>query len=304
MSISQNDLQALSKGSGNVLSSSGDKIGGIGQLYLDDATGEPSWVTVKTGLFGTSESFVPLGEASASGDDITVPYSKDKIKDAPQVEADGSITPEEEQELYRYYEMSGQSEGHRGHDDGRSDRADIDAVAGDRRGDDAAAGDRRGDDAAAGDRRGDDAGVVGDTSSRGRADGHGNAEDHGDSDATVTRSEEELRVGTRKQEVGKARLRKYVVTENVTTTVPVEREEVRIEREPITDGDTAVGDGDLGDEDVEVTLTEEVPVVEKERVAKEKVRIAKDTVTEDAQVSEEVRKEKIDTDVDGDRDAR
>ena len=81
----------------------GDKIGGIGQIYLDDNTGEPKWVTVKTGLFGTSESFVPLDGASLSGGDIVVKYDKATVKDAPRVDADGNITPEEEEALYSYY---------------------------------------------------------------------------------------------------------------------------------------------------------------------------------------------------------
>ena len=71
----------------------GDKIGSIGQIYLDDNTGEPQWVTVKTGLFGTSESFVPLDGATLSGGDVVVKYDKATVKDAPRVDADGNITP-------------------------------------------------------------------------------------------------------------------------------------------------------------------------------------------------------------------
>ncbi len=118
-------------------------------------------------------------------------------------------------------------------------------------------------------------------------------------DDAMTRSEEQLHVGTRSQEVGKARLRKYIVTEYVTTTVPVQREEVRIEREPITDanvGDALDGPA-LSEEEHEVTLRAETPVVEKNVVAKERVRLDKDTVTEEVQVDESVRKEQIETDV-------
>jgi len=124
-------------------------------------------------------------------------------------------------------------------------------------------------------------------------------------DDAMTRSEEELRVGTQSREVGKARLRKYVVTEDVATPVPVQREEVRIEREPITDanaGDALDGPA-LSEEEHEVTLRAETPVVEKDVVAKERVRLDKDTITEEVQVDESVRKEQIDTDA-GDANRR
>ena len=114
-------------------------------------------------------------------------------------------------------------------------------------------------------------------------------------DDAMTRSEEELRVGTARQESGRVRLRKYVVTENVQQTVPVSHEEVRLEREPITDEnvDRALDGPAISEEEHEVVLHEEQPVVEKRAVPKERVRLAKDTVTDEAEVSEEVRKERI-----------
>jgi uncharacterized protein (TIGR02271 family) len=114
-------------------------------------------------------------------------------------------------------------------------------------------------------------------------------------DDAMTRSEEELRVGTRTQETGRVRLRKYVVTENVQQTVPVQREEVRIEREPITDTnrDQALDGPEISDEEHEVILHAEEPVVEKRTVPKERVRLDTDTVTEEQNVSEEIRKERI-----------
>ena len=117
----------------------------------------------------------------------------------------------------------------------------------------------------------------------------------------MTRSEEQVRVGTETREAGRARLRKYVVTENVTTTVPVSREEVRLEREPITDAnrDEALRGGDITEEEHEVILTEERPVVQKETVPVERVRVDKDTVTEQHEVDETVRKEQIELDESG-----
>ena len=63
MSLTTDQARTLAGSGGNVVSTDGGKIGGIGQIYLDDSTGDPTWVTAKTGLFGTSESFVPLSEA-------------------------------------------------------------------------------------------------------------------------------------------------------------------------------------------------------------------------------------------------
>ena len=115
-------------------------------------------------------------------------------------------------------------------------------------------------------------------------------------DDAMTRSEEELRVGTTERERGRVRLRKYVTTEQVQRTVPVQRERVRVEREPITDAnlDAATSGPDISEEEHEVILREEEPVVEKRVVPKERVRLDKDTVTGEERVTEEVRKEQID----------
>jgi uncharacterized protein (TIGR02271 family) len=119
-------------------------------------------------------------------------------------------------------------------------------------------------------------------------------------DNAMTRSEEELRVGTTERERGRARLRKYVVTEQVQQTVPVQREEVRIEREPVTESnvDQALSGPEISEEEHEVVLHEEQPVVEKRAVPKERVRLDKETVVDEAQVSEELRKERIEADGD------
>ncbi len=116
-------------------------------------------------------------------------------------------------------------------------------------------------------------------------------------DDAMTRSEEEMRVGTQRQESGRARLRKHVVTEQVSQTVPVSHDEVRVEREPITDAnrDKAMAGPEITDADYEVTLHEERPVADKEVVAKERVKMSTETVTGEETVSGEVRKERIDT---------
>ncbi|MGI8707775.1 MAG: DUF2382 domain-containing protein [Actinomycetota bacterium] len=114
-------------------------------------------------------------------------------------------------------------------------------------------------------------------------------------DDAMTRSEEELKVGTTQQERGRARLKKYVVTENVQQTVPVQKEVVGLEREPITEANVGQAtDGPaISEEEHEVVLREEQPVVQKQVVPKERVKLSKDTITEEAQVSEEIRKEQI-----------
>src|SRR3954451_7868727 len=87
----------------DVYDASGDKIGSASEVYLDDESGQPEWVTVRTGLFGTKESFVPIGDADLTDDGVRVSVSKDRVKDAPKIDAEGHLSPEEEQELYRYY---------------------------------------------------------------------------------------------------------------------------------------------------------------------------------------------------------
>ncbi|RJT77814.1 DUF2382 domain-containing protein [Arthrobacter cheniae] len=300
--ITQNHIDTLLGNGGNVVGADGEKIGSIGQVYLDDQTGEPSWVTAKTGLFGTSESFVPLQGADVEGHDVRVPYSKHQVKDAPRVESDGNLSPEEEDRLYRHYEIGGGTSGYSdttttsgtsGYSDtttsgtvGQGDRdVDIDTTSGRHSG-------RTDTDASTRSNTTDTRGTVGhDTSGP-------------TTDEAMTRSEEQLRVGTERREVGSARLRKYVVTENVTQTVPVSREEVRVEREPITDAnrDNAYDGPAISEEEHEVTLHAERPVVDKEAVPVERVRLDKETVTSNETVSGEVRKEEIE--VEGADDTR
>ncbi|MGP0225288.1 YsnF/AvaK domain-containing protein [Paenarthrobacter sp. NCHU4564] len=256
-------------------------------VYVDDDTSRPSWVTVKTGLFGTSESFVPLEGARTEGSDIVVPYSKDKVKDAPRIDPDGHLEIEEEDRLYSYYDLTG---GNRTDvDTGRTNTGQ--AYSGTTTDTTTRTGDVT-------DRDGTYRDTDRDVTDR---DTVGRDTSGPTTDDAMTRSEEQLNVGTERQATGRARLRKYITTENVSTTVPVQREEVRVEREPINDAN--VGDAmdgpELSEEEHEVTLHEERPVVEKETVPVERVRLDKDTVTEEHTVNEEVRKENIDVDDDG-----
>ena len=124
---------------------------------------------------------------------------------------------------------------------------------------------------------------------------YGIGQDEERDDDAMTRSEEELRLRKVRREAGRARLRKYVVTEEVRTTVPVTREEIRIEREPITQEnvDAALSGPEISEAVHEVVLTEEDVVVEKQVVPKERVRIGKEAVTEEREIAEQVRREQI-----------
>ncbi len=133
----------------------------------------------------------------------------------------------------------------------------------------------------------------------------------GTGDDAMTRSEEQLVVSTELWETGRARLRKFVVTENVQITVPIRREGIRLEREPIAEGSLpAVEDPDVfgppevfGGKDggviFEVTLHQERPVVTTEIVPVERVRLTKVVETEDQVITGEVRKERFETELPG-----
>ncbi len=235
----------------DLVDGTGAKIGSISDIYADEDTGQPEWIAVSTGLFGTKVSFVPLAGATPQGNEMVSRWTRDQVKDAPRAEADGRLSQEEEAALYQHYGMaygesrsgSGLPEGTVGHD------------------------------------------TSGPTT-----------------DSAMTRSEEELRVGTTRQEAGRVRLRKWVETEHVSTSVPVTREEIRVGREPITDAniDRATAGPDISGEEHEVTLYEERAVAEKVTVPKERIRLDKTVVTDEERVEGEIRKERVE--VDGDVD--
>ncbi len=87
----------------DMVDADGDKIGTIEEIYLDAETDEPEWAVVTTGLFGTKQSFVPIGDASSTGDGVRVPFDKATVKDAPKIDPDGRLSQEEERELYQHY---------------------------------------------------------------------------------------------------------------------------------------------------------------------------------------------------------
>jgi uncharacterized protein (TIGR02271 family) len=270
----------------DVYDADGTKIGTASEVFLDDQSGNPEWVTVKTGLFGTKETFVPIREADLTSDGLRVPVSKAQVKDAPKIDTDGHLSPDEEQELYRYYGVGGT---------GR--HSDVDSTVTDTSRTTTNTGMGAGMTDPTGDRTANATSGYTDTDvNRHGTKGHDTSGPT--TDDAMTLSEERVNVGTQRVEAGRARLRKYVVTENVTETVPVSHEEVRVQREPITDANVgnAMDGPAISEEEHEVTLHAERPVVEKEAVPVERVRLDTETVTEQQQVSETVRKEQVDTD--------
>jgi uncharacterized protein (TIGR02271 family) len=242
----------------------GDKIGSIEEIYLDSETNEPEWALVNTGLFGTKSSFVPLKDASLEGETPTVPFEKAQVKDAPKMDPDVALSQREEAELYRHYGLR-YSEGESG--SGLPEGGTGTTASG---GTPASGGTESGPSSATG------------------------------TDDAMTRSEEELRVGKTSEETGRVRLRKYVETEDVNESVPVRREEAKIEREPITEAnrEAAMSGPEITEDEHEVVLHEEEVVAEKRAVPKERVRLDTDTVTDEQEVSDTVRKERIDVDED------
>jgi len=287
--ISRDSVQTLI--GGTAYSTDGDKIGSIGTVYLDNSSGEPAWVTVKTGLFGSNESFVPLEQAELSEGGIRVPYDKERVKGAPNIETDRELSEQEEDQLYSYYGLSGNT----------ADNLTTDSDRGWGAGESGYQAASTGTDTGMASTTGM-AGTTGMTDTtddyRTRAEGYDTSGPT--TDEAMTRSEERLRAGTEKVAAGKARLRKYVTTEQQQVTVPVTREEVRVEREPITEGnyDKAMAGPELSEEEHEVVLTEERPVVTTEAVPVERVRLSKDQVRDEQTVTADVRKEVIDTDLD------
>ncbi|WIM99257.1 PRC and DUF2382 domain-containing protein [Actinoplanes oblitus] len=262
----------------------GDKIGSAGQVWTD-AAGMPTWISVRTGLFGLNESLIPLQDAELQGDRLVVPFDKATVKEAPNVDADHDepLTQDEVDQLYGYY-------GLRQHDSYRSYQAGATATGENFAGGEAAYG-----------RDTDRPEATDYELGAGQGNGH-----YRTGDDAMTRSEERLDVDTEREQTGRARLRKYVVTEQEQVSVPVTREEVRLEREPVTDAnrDQAFSGPDLTESEHEVTLHEERPVVNTETVPVERVRLGKEEITEDRTVGGEVRKERIEADLPGEEGRR
>lgn len=208
-----------------IVDETGDKIGKFEDIYLDTQSERPEWAAVRTGLFGRGQVLVPLNVAEEQGDEaLRVPFQKAHVEEAPDVDADGELSQDEEARLYAHYGLEySKEESHTGLPRGEAQQTDAASGARDR-GDAVGADDKQ----TAGDPDADSA-----EAPTGGSKTRSGDEDAETADAELTRSEEELNVGVEKRPRERVRLKKYVVTEEVTKKVPVQREEIRVEREPV-----------------------------------------------------------------------
>lgn len=287
----------------------GEKLGDVNEVFVDDQSGQPTFVEVNHGLFGMNSSLVPLRGHDFSGDDLKLGFSKDRIKDAPDFDSDKPLTPEAQSDIFKHYGLDNARDVTDYKDSNLDSKRDVQAGADKDHNLTAGAG------AAGAGAAG--AGAAGAHADEKKADTHttdaaaterkaGVADDAAaartNNDGELIRSEEQLNVNKERVATGEARLRKYVVTDTESVEVPVEREEVRVERTPINAEDAKNYNGAIsGDsEEASVTLHEERVNVNKETVPVEKINLKKDTVRDTETHTEELRKEQIDTDgVDG-----
>ena len=287
MAVDIDDPRRLNGAS--VIGADGTKLGAISAVYHDNNTGRPAWVAVRTGLFGLHVSLLPLAAAELRGEEVHVPYDKQQLRSAPHHDPGLELSPQDEMDLFGHYGLA---------------YGDTTARGG-----------------TPSPRTGPAAGhTTGHTT--GHTAGYGPTHPGPATDSAMTRSEEQLRVRTESHAAERVRLRKYVVTEYQQVTVPVRREEIRLEHEPVGSGgpQAAVAPGDpvpveprpgvepadrtLSDDEHVVTLYEERPVVRTETVPVERVRLGKETVVEQQTVGGEVRREEIEVDVDPDDHGR
>ena len=239
-----------------VVDRDGEKSGSISEIYEDTETGRPEWGLVKTGLFGTSQSFVPLANATPEGDQLRVSFTKSQVSEAPRVDASGQLSPEEEDRLYQHYGLN------------RSTAPSGSGLP------------------------------SGETSTEGYV-----RPPSGLSRRSMQLREEELQARKERVQTGEVRLGKDVVTERREMDVPVTREEVFIERQPV-EGRPAEG-GEIGrDEEISVPVSEERVDVDKQTRVREEVSLGKQEVQETRRVEGDVRREEARIDKEGSPELR
>ncbi len=256
----------------------GDKIGTVEHFYVDDRTGAPTWAAVTAGPFGTRHSIVPAVDATLADGTLRVPVSAEAVKSAPRLTGD-HLTPDDEAELRRHYGLGSATA-----------ESGTDALT---------APGPSADPAPTVELPAEPAVPVPATSP--------------DADGGMTRSEEQLVVDTERVATTRARLVKYVVTEEVQITVPIRREEIRVEQVPLDAPDDGPGESLLTDEQspgtapgtsasgelpAEIILHTERPVVTVEVVPTERVRLRTEVVQGQETVTEQVQREQIVVDQD------
>lgn len=291
----------------------GEKIGTVEHFFTDDRTGAPTWVAVSTGLFGTRHSVVPANEATFTGGTVRLPVTKEAVRTAPSV-SDEHLDPEAEALLRQHYGLdagtspTGTTAGTSPTETpagtsptetpaGTTPAGTTTAPAGD----DSTTRDLsqvpadRGASGAQQDTVGIDRAAAGDATVPVGAVPR-------PTDGAMTRSEEQLRVAIERYAAKRVRVVKYVVTEEVQITVPIRREEIRIEELPLDEAASAtagaVDAGGTGGLPETIVLHTERPVVSTEVVPVERVRLRTEWVQEQRQVRDEVRRERVDVDQD------
>ncbi len=83
-----------------------EKIGKLEDVYIDTETDQPVFGAVKEGMIGKHLTFVPLTDATASPDGLKVSVTKKQVKDAPSIDQGGELSPADESDLYRHYELA------------------------------------------------------------------------------------------------------------------------------------------------------------------------------------------------------
>jgi stress response protein YsnF len=275
----------------------GSKIGTVENFFVDDRTGVPTWVSVATGLFGTRHSIAPAAEASVGDGGLVLPVTAEAVKAAPRL-AGTHLDPAEEQALRTHYGMADAERDESGTDTDASAEAAAEPV------------------------KAPVAAPVDAPGAEPVAAAWPAAGDAVDQDGGMVRSEEQLRVGTERVGATRFRLVKYVVTEDVQITVPIRREEIRVEEVPLDAADSDAGEdllqhGDLAEgerpgrhtapDDAglpdEIVLHTERPVVSVEVVPTERVRLRREIVEGIETISGQVQREQVVVDQDPGRNS-
>lgn len=234
----------------------GGILGSIGQIYLDDRTGQPTWATVTTGPSDGFGNFIPLRDAQTNdgGVGVSFPYSAAVVAAAPRLAVGQHLDAQQELELHRYYGEHPSSSGV---------TSEADAIL--------------------------DVTPVDQPETQAERGAHGSQHD---TDAGVMfLREEQLRTGTRRRESTKFRFRKVVVTEEKTITVSVRREELRVDRMDIT-GEHLGSDAEAVEQPERImVLHEEVPVISMQARPVESVHITVEQIVDQQQVTGRVRQE-------------
>ncbi len=239
----------------------GERLGHVDALFLDEDD-RPEYLGVKMGLLGTRSTLIPWAAVTRADEEsgrLEVAVDKETAASAPAFADDEEITPELERQIHSHYRL----------EQGTEDRGAYGGYSPDV----------------------GQTGTVAGPGGLGPATGGTESAPTVQDEVRVQRSEEELVAGTRQREAGAMRIRKRVRTDRERVEVPVRREEVHVERVPVSEGTEGA---EIGEDEIVVPVTETEVVVSKRAVVKEELRVRKDVVEGTEVVEEDVRREEID----------